>query len=339
MIAQLKYGSGTPFYRLEQLQAQLGIPLPAATQWEVVEEAAELLKPARDELIRQAAQGEVVHNDDTNMRVLRLARERSDERTGVFTSGIVSTGQGWKIALYFTGRQHAGENIADVLQQRAKHASPPIQMCDALARNVPKLAAGVEILLANCLAHGRRQFVEVAANFPDECRYVLEMLGQVYGHDAEARERSLTPDERLQFHQAHSGPVMEQLHHWLEAQFAERTTEPNSGLGKAITYLLRHWKALTLFLRKAGIPLDNNIVERALKRAVLHRKNALFYRTLNGAEVGDLFMSLIHTCQLCGANSFDYLIELQRHAQKLATDPAEWMPWNYRETLERIVSL
>ncbi|MGA9259523.1 MAG: transposase, partial [Candidatus Sulfotelmatobacter sp.] len=176
--------------------------------------------------------------------------------------------------------------------------------------------------------------MEVAANFPDECRYVLEMLGQVYGHDAEARERSLTPDERLQFHQAHSGPVMEQLHRWLEARFAERKTEPNSGLGKAITYLLRHWRPLTLFLRQAGAPLDNNIVERALKRVVLHRKNALFYRTLNGGEVGDLFMSLIHNCQLCGANSFDYLTELQRHAQKLATSPAEWMPWNYRETLE-----
>jgi transposase len=339
MIAQLKYGSGTPFHRLEQLQGQLGIPLPAATQWEVVEEAAELLKPARDELIRQAAQGEVVHNDDTSMRVLRLTREPSDERTGVFTSGIVSTSQGWKIALYFTGRQHAGENLADVLKQRARHLGQPIQMCDALSRNVPKLAEGVEILLANCLAHGRRQFVEVAANFPDQCRYVLEMLGEVYGHDAEARGRGLKPEERLRFHKEHSDPVMEKLHGWLEAQFAERRTEPNSGLGKAITYLLRHWRPLTLFLRQAGAPLDNNLVERALKRAVLHRKNALFYRTLNGAEVGDLFMSLIHTCQLCDANSFDYLTELQRHAQEVATNPTEWMPWNYRETLERTVSL
>jgi transposase len=336
MIAQLKYGSGIPFYRLEQLEGQLGIPLPAATQWEIVEEAAELLKPARDELIRQAAQGEVVHNDDTSMRVLRLAREPSDERTGVFTSGIVSTSAGWKIALYFTGRQHAGENIADVLMQRAAELPSPIQMCDALSRNVPRLPTGVEILLANCLAHGRRQFIEVAANFPDECRYVLEMLGQVYGHDADARERGLTPDERLRLHQERSGPVMDQLHRWLEAQFAERKTEPNSGLGKAITYLLRHWRPLTLFLRQAGAPLDNNIVERALKRVVLHRKNALFYRTLNGAQVGDLFMSLIHTCQLCGTNSFDYLIELQRHAQKLAANPAEWMPWNYGETIARV---
>jgi transposase len=336
MIAQLKYGSGIPFYRLEQLEGQLGIPLPAATQWEIAEEAAELLKPARDELIRQAAQGEVVHNDDTSMRVLRLAREPSDERTGVFTSGIVSTGAGWKIALYFTGRQHAGENIADVLMQRAAELPSPIQMCDALSRNVARLPTGVEILLANCLAHGRRQFVEVAASFPDECRYVLEMLGQVYGHDADARERGLTPDERLRLHQERSGPVMDQLHRWLEAQFAERKTEPNSGLGKAITYLLRHWRPLTLFLRQAGAPLDNNIVERALKRVVLHRKNALFYRTLNGAQVGDLFMSLIHTCQLCGTNSFDYLIELQRHAQELAANPAEWMPWNYGETIARV---
>jgi transposase len=336
MIAQLKYGSGIPFYRLEQLEGQLGIPLPAATQWEIAEEAAELLKPARDELIRQAAQGEVVHNDDTSMRVLRLAREPSDERTGVFTSGIVSTGAGWKIALYFTGRQHAGENIADVLMQRAAELPSPIQMCDALSRNVPRLPTGVEILLANCLAHGRRQFIEVAANFPDECRYVLEMLGQVYGRDADARERGLTPDERLRLHQERSGPVMDQLHRWLEAQFAERKTEPNSGLGKAITYLLRHWRPLTLFLRQAGAPLDNNIVERALKRVVLHRKNALFYRTLNGAQVGDLFMSLIHTCQLCGTKSFDYLIELQRHAQELAANPAEWMPWNYAETIARV---
>jgi len=330
MIAQLKYGSGVPFHRLEQLEAHLGIPLPAATQWEIVAEAAELIKPARDELIRQAAQGKVLYNDDTSMRVLKLKRPEEEQRTGVFSSGIVSTGQGWKIALFFTGGKHAGENIADVLKRRAAELPAPIQMCDALSRNVPKLPSGVEILLANCMAHGRRQFVEVAANFPEECHYVLEMLGQVYRHDAEAREQALTADQRLQFHQQHSGPVTEQLHQWLQAQFAEKRTEPNSGLGKAITYLLRHWRPLTTFLRVAGAPLDNNLVERALKRAVLHRKNALFYRTLNGAQVGDLFMSLIHTCQLCGANSFDYLIELQRHAQELAIHPAEWMPWNYR---------
>jgi transposase len=335
MIAQLKYGSGIPFYRLERLEGQLGIPLPAATQWEIVEELAEVIKPARDELIRQAAQGEVLHNDDTGMRVLKLEREPGDQRTGVFTSGIVSTAQGRKIALYFTGRQHAGENLADVLKQRAVAAGPAIQMSDALSWNAPKLPVGVELLVAHCLAHGRRQIVEVAQNFPVECRYVLEQLGEVYRVDAQARDGGMTAEERLRFHQQHSKPTLEALHGWLEAQFAERKVEPNSGLGKAITYLLRHWKALTLFLRQAGAPLDNNLCERALKRAVLHRKNALFYRTLNGAQVGDLFMGIIHTCELCGVNPFDYLTELQRHAQELAANPSEWMPWNYREMLAR----
>lgn len=335
MIAQLKYGSGVPFYRMEKLESQLGIPLPAATQWEIVEDVAAMLKPVHEECIRQAAQGEVIHNDDTSMRVLKMEREPGDDRTGVFTSGIVSTREGGQIALYFTGRQHAGENLGDVLKQRAAELPGPIQMCDALSRNAPKLNAGAEILLANCMAHGRRQFVDVAANFPEQCRYVLEMLGEVYGHDAKAREAQMTPEQRLHFHTEHSAPVMTKLHGWLEAQIAERRTEPNSGLGKAIKYLLNHWRPLTLFLRVAGAPLDNNIVERALKRAVLHRKNALFYRTLHGAQVGDLFMSLIHTCQLCGANSFEYLTELQRHARELADNPAEWMPWNYRQTLDR----
>ena len=333
-IGQMKYGSGIPFYRLEQLEELMGIPLPASTQWEIVEEAAEIMKPAQEELIRQAAESGILHNDDTSMRVLRLEREASDERTGVFTSNILAiTADNHKIALYFTGRQHAGENMADVLKQRASK-SPPIQMCDALSRNTPK-AAGIEILLANCMAHGRRQFTEIAPNFPGECRHVLEALGEIYYNDATAREQALSAEDRLRLHQAQSGPVMERLHAWLEAQLAEKKTEPNSGLGKAITYLLRHWKGLTAFLRHAGAPLDNNICEQALKRAVLHRKNALFYKTLNGAQVGDLFMSLIHTCRLCGANSFEYLTELQRHACELAANPAQWMPWNYRDTLAR----
>jgi hypothetical protein len=311
----------------------MGIPLPSTTLWEVVEEAADLVKPVREELIRQAAQGELMHNDDTSMRVLQLARPPDDERTGVFTSGIVSLGEGRRIALFFTGRQHAGENLGQLLQQRAGSLAAPMQMCDALSRNEPKLSKGVEILLANCLAHGRRQFVDLVGSFPQECRYVLETLGSVYANDAEARERGLTRTARLVFHQEKSGPLMEELRKWGQNQLAQKKTEPNSGLGKAIAYFERHWKALTLFLREPGAPLDNNVCERALKKAVLHRKNALFYRTAHGAEVGDCFMTLIHTCELNQANSFEYLVELQRHAAELAVSPAEWMPWNYRAKL------
>lgn len=335
MIALLKYGTGVPFKRQERLEGQLGTPLPAATQWELVAAAARQLRPVLEELIRQAAQGSVMHNDDTGMRILQLAREPGDQRTGIFTSGIVSMVGTWRIALFFTGPKHAGENIAEVLKRRAGELPVPIQMCDALSRNAPK---SVATLVANCLAHGRRQFVELVESFPEECRYVLGALRGVYHNDASTREQEMAPEERLRFHQEHSGPLMKDLHEWMEVQLAEHKTEPNSGLGKAMSYLLNHWTKLTLFLRQSGAPIDNNIVERALKKAILNRKNALFYKTVNGALVGDLFMSLIHTCELNGANPFDYLTELQRHAEEIKRKPSEWVPWYYREALARMQS-
>ena len=260
---------------------------------------------------------------------------RSSERTGLFTSGIVSTKQGQRIALFFTGRRHAGENFAQVLARRAAGLPPPIQMADGLSWNFAKLPKTLQVIIGNCNAHSRRRFVEVVSNFPEECRYVLESLAEVYGYEAQAEERGLSAEERLRFHQEHSGPVMKRLHAWMLAQFAEKRVEPNSGLGSAMTYYLKHWERLTLFLRQAGAPLDNNLVERASKKAILHRKNSLFYKTENGAEVGDLFMSFIHTCELNDVNPFAYLVELQKHAEEAARNPSAWMPWNYREALAR----
>ena len=78
--------------------------------------------------------------------------------------------------------------------------------------------------------------------------------------------------------------------------------------------------------------MENNVVERALKRAIIHRKNSLFYRSLDGARVGDLFMSLIHTAELCGVDPLDYLVALQQHAEQVAEAPGAWMPWNYQAT-------
>jgi transposase len=349
MIALLKYGAGMPFNRLEGLQESLGIPLPASTQWDIVHPAAKQIMPAYRELTRQAAQGEVLHNDDTTIKILEFmgkrakqaaltengtensAKKNASKRSGLFTSGIVSICHGHKIALFFSGQQHAGENLADVLAHRAEGMAPPIQMSDALSRNLP---AEFKTLLANCLAHGRRQFVEVVDRFPEESGYVLAALAEVYKNDAAARKDELSPEARLLFHQANSGPIMEELRAWCRRQFEERLVEPNSALGEAISYMLKHWEKLTLFLREPGAPLDNNICEQVLKRAILHRKNALFYKTLNGARVGDLFMSLIHTCQLNHVNPFEYLTTLQRHAAELAVHPENWMPWNYQETLE-----
>ena len=332
MVALLKYGSGLPFNRLEKLQESLGVPLPASTQWEIVEKTADKIHPVYSELIRQAAQGEVLYNDDTTMKILaNLKKPEVDSETsgkGSFTTGVLAVRDERRMALFFTGQNHAGENMSKLLAQRASGLSPPIQMCDALSRNVPK---ELGTILANCLAHGRRNFVDLVPSFPEECRYVIEALAEVYHHDKRAKEQSLSADQRLRFHQEQSGPVMERLKEWLQKQFDQRKVEPNSSMGKAITYMLKHWEPLTLFLRVPGAPLDNNVCEQALKRAILHRKNSLFFKTEPGAYIGDLCMSLIHTCTLNHVNPFHYLTTLQKHSSELFKNPNRWLPWNYQQ--------
>jgi hypothetical protein len=179
-----------------------------------------------------------------------------------------------------------------------------MQMCDGLARNLPK---ELETILANCLAHGRRSFVELHDRFPEECRHVIEALRVIYHNDKVARDSKMSAQERLALHQTQSKPTVNNLHVWLQRELSDKLVEPNSALGEAINYLLKRWEQLTLFLRKAGAPLDNNLCERALKKAIMHRKNSMFYKTRNGARVGDMYMSLIYTCELSGVNAFDYL--------------------------------
>ena len=337
MIALLKYGSGMPFNRIEGLQGSLGVPLAASTQWEIVEQVADRIYPVYPELNAQAAQGDVVYNDDTTMKILELIKNNdepgSSKRKGMFTTGILSTKEGRQIALFYTGRQHAGENLADLLKQRQADLEPPVQMCDASSRNTSET---FNVILSNCLAHGRRKFVEVAVNFPDQCQHVLEILATVYKNDEIAKERKLTPGQRLSFHQQRSSKLMKGLKNWLEEQLDQKMVEPNSSLGEAISYMLDHWKPLTAFLRVRNAPLDNNICERALKKAILHRKNSLFYKTQHGAQVGDLFMSLIHTCNLNHVNPFDYITALQKHPSDLFDHPEKWMPWNYESHLSTL---
>jgi transposase len=335
MVGLLKYGAGLPFNRIEKLQESMGIPLPATTQWDLVQAAAKSLAPVHEELLRQAAQGRVLYNDDTTMKVLQLTRKQRaaaladdahGERTGIFTSGIVATDEAHQIALFFTGVRHAGENLSAVLARRNADLPAPIQMCDGLSRNIP---TEFDTILSQCLAHARRRYVELTETFPTEVRFVLETLREVYITDARAREQHLDPEQRLALHQAQSQRHMTALEQWMQRQFDERLVEPNSALGAAILYMQKRWSELTLFLRVAGAPLDNNTAERALKKAILHRKNSLFYRTLAGAHVGDVFMSLIHTAELNEVSAYEYLVAVLRNAAASASNPQAWMPWNY----------
>ena len=334
MMAILKYGCGLPFNRLERLESNLGIPLPASTQWDVLDLSAYRLNGIYEELIRQAAQGKVLHNDDTVMKILDLKKEPQGKKASgckcSFTSSIVSVDEKHQIALFLTGKQHAGQNLATVLAHRNAELRPPIQMCDCLDVNT---AGDFASIVSHCLIHARRNFIDCEPYFPEECKHILKAFADIYKNEKEIKEAKLSDQARLRYHQEHSKKILDDLKLWMTAQFEDKLVEPNSALGKSLTYMLKRWDTFTLFLKRPGVPLDNNICERAVKKAILHRKNSLFYKSKRGALVGDMFMSFIHTSELCKANPFDYLQTILRNCQKARTEPAKWMPWNYREEL------
>jgi len=341
VLAVSRYYLGIPGYRLQGYQAMLGVPVPDATQWDQIEVVGDCAYKVFEQMEQVAAQGELIFQDDTAVRILALLKENRallaaaqahgvaapPERTGMHTTALaVQVGEHTAI-LYYSSRRHAGENLQGLLEKREAGLETPLAMSDALASNA--VAEEARLIRCHCLAHGRRKFSDLTEVFPHECQVVLEVIRQVFEHDAQARQEQLSPSERLAYHQRLSGPLMEGLHTWLHQQVAERLVEPNSSLGKAIGYMRTHWETLTRFLSVQGAPLDNNLAERALKLFIRQRNNSLFFQSEHSAYIASILTSLIATCLYAGVNAVEYLVALQEHRREVWADPAAWLPWAY----------
>ena len=175
-LCLMKYFMGMPLYRMEAYQKMLGVPLPNSTQWDLIEQIANDIYPVFYYLEYLAAQGHLVHLDDTTVKILSKIKEYkylkdSKLRKGTFTTGVLSYYKDKMIHLNYSSTKHAGENMTRLLDLRHKSLSPISYMCDALSRNVPKEHT---VILMLCLAHARRKYVEVEDHLPNECNYVLE---------------------------------------------------------------------------------------------------------------------------------------------------------------------
>ena len=337
ILALMKYYVAVPFYRQEQLQRMLGFPLSDATQWKLIEQLAGYCFVIFNLLKRLAANGHVIQNDDTPVKILEVIKQIKDgtlvDRTGMYTTGIIAEHEDHKIALFINGRQHSGENVGDILKYRAPEKEPIIQMCDALSANVPKT---MQTILSNCLSHGFRKFDELLDYFPKECLIITRLLSRVFKLDQDTR--GMSDQDRLVYHQTHSKPLMDELARYMASLLTDRHIEPNSDLGRAIKYMQKHWAKLTRFLTVAGAPIDNNVVERALKIAIRNRKAAMFYKTTYSAGIGGMLTSLIYTCDLAQQNPHHYLTALQEHYDKVVAKPEQWLPWNFRATMDALAN-
>lgn len=338
IVCLLKYRGGFPFYRQESLQAMLETPVSDTVLWKMTRDVADCLEPIFETLISEAAKGECLHNDDTKARILDLIAENKQldekkERTGIFTSAILSKLADRQIALFFTGRQHAGENLDNVLDKRPKGMTTPTQMCDASSNNSPKRNKTHE---GNCHSHLRRKFFEIAEIWPVYVLPIIALLNTLFRNDREAKEKGLNETQTFEMHKAKNKSVMDELKRYSTSLIEDKKTEPNSNLGKAINYMFNHWEEFTLFLRKPGVPIHNNDDEILMKRAVLNRKNGLFFKTEYGAYTGDILLSCIETCQLNKINPYHYLVSVQTHKDQVKKDPSKWLPWNYDKTISSL---
>jgi hypothetical protein len=268
----------------------------------------------------------IEENQQAHAHAEAMGVSQSSDRTGMYTTALVVQAGERTICLYYCGRAHAGENLEALLTKREADRGTPLVMSDALTSNAADEAT---LIRCHCLAHGRRKFSELEDVFPQECQVVIEALKQVFDHDEHARNEQLSPEARLAYHQDYSRPIMNALRKWLDKQMADRLVEPNSSLGKAMAYMQDHWETLTRFLAIEGAPLDNNLVERALKLFIRQRKNSLFYKTVYSAYIASVLTSLIATCIHAGVNALDYLVALQEHRADVFADPAAWLPWTY----------
>jgi len=341
IVSLLKYRGGVPFYRQGQIQEILGTPVSPSEIWEMTEDVADAVQPVYAVMCEQAAAAELIHNDDTKARILSVMKDREerkgtaeeDKRKGIFTTVILSAlkNQNVKIALFFTGTNHAGENLDNLLDRRPEGLPPPIQQCDA-GHNIPEHH---DTSLSNCNSHARRKFYELVTVWT---KPVLKIIGWYSIVFANERDAPSDPASRLKWHQDHSKPVMEQIKNYCNDLLARKEVEPNSSMGKAIAYFNNHWDELTLFLRMPGVPLDNNDAERLIKQAVRNRKNAYFYRNETGAKIGDILMSMMETCILNGANPWEYLTAVQEYQKDVRKNPALWVPWAYADRLKELKS-
>lgn len=333
IVSILKYRGGVPFYRQEQIQTILGNPISDTEIWNMTRDVANRIEPVFVELCQIAANSDCIHNDDTMARILDLMKENeklNPERKGIFTTALLAKTEDRQIALFFTGRQHAGENLNDILDKRKEGISIPIQVCDALSRNLPQ---DHQTHVGKCNAHARREFYEIASLWPEECLKVISGFNIVFLNDKLAKNQNLNPQARLEWHQEKSAPIMTKIKSYCQGLVDKKQVEPNSSLGKAIQYLNNHWKGLTLFLRMPGVPISNNDDERLIKRPVLNRKNAYFFKSEAGAKIADILMSVIETCILNKVNPYNYLIALQEHVDQVMEDPKLWLPWNYARSV------
>ncbi len=306
LVAQVlvsKYADHLPLYRQAQIYARQGISLDRSTLADWVGRAAWNLRPVHERLLAQLKTSPRLFADETTAPVLDPGR------------GQTKTGQLFAYAR--DDRPWGGTDPPGVAYVYApdRKAARPIEHLVGFAgvlqvdgySGYRALAAGNQVTLAFCWAHGRRRFYELAAaGAAPIASDALTRIAELYRIESDIRGKSAA--ERARIRQAKSRPVLDALEPWLRAKLG--LISQKSKLAEAIRYALVRWEGLTRFVDDGRIEIDSNVVERAIRPLALTRKNALFAGSDRGGEHWAIIASLVETCKLCGVDPQAYLADV-----------------------------
>lgn len=294
-VAVGKYLDHLPLERQVRIMRREGLDIDSQTLWDQIEAVARILRTARDALEKYVVSAPVIGADETWWRLMET---KGSKRWCVWSKARED-------AVVYTILDSRSQDAA----RQVLNGYSGIVIADGYGvyEALVKPNGGGAFTLAHCWAHVRRKFVEAEPNFPEPCKEILDLIGKLYDVERDAR---VAPAALAELRKQRSKPLVEAIHEWALSQRVLR----ESGLGKAIAYMLGMWPGLTRFLGDPRIPIDNNGTERALRGIVVGRKNHYGSRSKRGTEVAALFYSLLESAKLAGVEPREYLIEAVRAA-------------------------
>ncbi len=302
-VITAKYLDHLPLYRLEGIAQRQEVTLSRATLAQWVGRIGVVLQPLADRLWERLKERRVVHADETPVPQLDPGAGKTRRAyLWAYRSGVFETGP--PIVVFDYQASRAGVHAQHFLAGWAGDL-----MVDDYAGYKQLLTHGVTELA--CLAHMRRKYFEIQASSPSPiASQALERIGALYAIEAQAKEADVA--ERARVRTQFAKPLLEDMHRWL---LATRTTVANgSGTAKAIDYSLRRWEALSRYVTRGDLPIDNNPVENAIRPIVLGKKNWMFTGSESAGKRAAAIQTLLATAKLN------------------ALDPAAWL----RDTLEKL---
>ena len=320
-----KYADHLPLYRQRLIYQRAGVDLARSTLADWVGRCGVELEPLADALKQVVLQQQVLHADETPVTVMQMGDDEKKPKKGYVWAYATTQYNPIQAVIYDFQPSRSGQHAEEFLNGWQGHL-----VCDDYSGYKARFKLG-QVIEVGCMAHARRKFHELHVTGKSQvAEQALLLIQKLYAIEAELRKKTDgTAQQRCEYRQQHSQPVMQQLYEWLNQHHL--TVPSSSATAKAINYSLKRWPALSRYLDDGNLPVDNNWVENQMRPWALGRKNWLFAGSLRSGQRAANIMTLIQSAKLNGLDPYAYLRDvLKRLPTHKVTQIEELLPHRWK---------